>query len=462
MEHQKIRFADSQHSEQQLEKQWRPLKFPFLKLLNPSSANSWVETLENCRQPQVDYMRMKLLGNSNIFLITDPDAIHQIFSDQTGLFCRGEPKWTALRRVLGNGLITADGEEHRKNRRVVAKLFKKNVMMYQAEQITETVEQWCRRWQRLEGQSVDIHREMTSLTLTCIGKILFDVDFDGESEFAEIFESLNSLTNRADVALFGLVPWMPVPANRLLQRSVKRVHQFIDDLIDQRQKQPSKRSSGLDALSLLMSEEHGWSREQLRDELITLFAAGHESVAAGLAWVWYLLDQHPDIADQVYKEAVDVGCSVSPYERLGKLSYTRQTIFESMRLYPPVWFNGRKTTQATAINGYALPKGAKVWLLPYLVQRDARWFDNPTKMDPSRFSEQKKSQLSTKAYFPFGGGERKCIGHFFADMEMSLIISSLIKSFRPQFAGKEPPALAAGTTLYPQHGISMTILNNKG
>ncbi len=438
---------------------WQRIRFPWWRLLGSARANDWVEVLQRHRPAGGDYLCFGPPGPAKIYIVCNPDAIQRIFADQSGLYCRGEPRWTPLRRVLGDGLITADGERHRRNRRVLAKLFKADWLQQQAQHVQVFTEQWISRWREAAGSTVDVHEEMILITLKCIGKMLFNISFEEELRFGRIFKNLNALTNRIDVAVFSLVPWLPVRVNRTLKHGIREIDAYIGQMIWQHRERNAPAAA--DALDYLLSvqAEAGWDDRQLRDELVTLFGAGHESVAAALTWSWYLLDRYPDIADRVRREADRVLTQDRPaYEQLQHLVYTRQVLRESMRLYPPVWFNGRKTTRATEIDGHPLPAGARVWLLPFLVHRDPRWFPQPTVMCPQRFDQSSNLAFNAKAYFPFGKGARMCLGHFFAEMEATLILAGLARHFRLHRTNRTEPRLNAGTTLYPRGGMPMTVM----
>jgi cytochrome P450 len=302
-----------------------------------------------------------------------------------------------------------------------------------AQVIVHFTQRMLDRWQ--SATQVDIADEMTHLTLAIIANILFDVDLSAEApRFAEAVQVLSSELEREFVANVVCPDWVPLPGKRRKREALHVVDGLIRGLI--RQRKANGHDAG-DILSMLLaavddeSDGGGMSDEQVRDEAMTLFNAGHDTTASALMWTWYLLAMHPKISARARNEIRSVlGDRVATSADVVKLSYVNMVIKEALRLYPPtVALLGRQVTQAVELGTYRLPKGSWVYLMPYATQRDPRFFSDPEVFDPERFAPERSAHIVSYAFFPFGAGPHVCIGQSLAMQEMVLVLATVMREY---------------------------------
>ena len=396
-------------------------------------------------------------GPQHVYLVNHPDLIHDVLVRYGRSFQKGR----ALQRtkiVLGEGLLTSEGELHKRQRRLAQPAFHRQRIGAYAAVMTGYA---TRSRERLrEGEPFDMHREMMALTLAIAGKTLCDADV--ESEAAVIGEALAhviALFPRFVLPFAGLLHWLPLPSTRRFERARTRLDAVVYRMIEDRRRSGQDRGDLLSMLLMARDEEGDgahMSDVQLRDEVMTLFLAGHETTANALSWTWYLLARNPG-AEARFHEEVDAVLGGRPpaFEDLPRLRYTEMVLAESMRLYPPAWGLGRRSRRDQVLGGVAIPEGALVLVSPYLVHRDPRFFPEPLRFDPQRFTTESRAARPRFAYFPFGGGARQCIGEPFAWMEGVLVLATLAQRWRFRYEGKgavEPQALI---TLRPRRGVPM-------
>ncbi len=413
-----------------------------------------------------DYATVRVGGLVRLYLLHDPAGIRHVLVANQRNYERGEPEKSPLMRALGPGLLLADGEFHLRQRRLINPTFAPKRIAEYAHTAVHYVERTRQEWERATGQVVDMNEEMMHLTMLAIGKVLFDVDLSSDSStLRRAITEVNQLTSELGFSLVGRLPWLPTPANLRLSRRVREVDRVVYGLIDER------RQSGLDKgdlLSLLLaardeeSDDPAADRmtdEQVRNEALILFAAGHETTANMLTWTWYLLAQNPEVEATLHGELDRVlGGRAATFEDLPALPYTEQVLRESLRLYPVAWINGRKALQPDVIEGRELPAGSIVLMSTYYVQRDARWFPDPERFDPERFAPNTPTTRPRFAYFPFGGGVRQCIGQSFAEMEGRLTLASLAQHFTPRLLPGHRVVPEAMITLRPKGGLPMRLV----
>lgn len=396
------------------------------------------------------------LGRQPLVLVNHPDLIRDVLVTHGRQFAKGRALEQA-RRVLGNGLLTSEGEFHLRQRRLAQPAFHRERIAGYGAAMVEHALRTRDRWQ--DGATVDMHAEMMRLTLAVVAKTLFDADVEAQSD--EIGGALNDV-----LELFALVtvPYgelllhLPLPATRRFQRARDTLDRTIYRMIAERR--ASGRDHG-DLLSMLLratDEEDGAGMTdlQLRDEAMTIFLAGHETTANALAWTWMLLAQHPDVARRVETE-VDALGAVPTFADLPRLPYTRQVIAESMRLYPPAYAIGRRALVPVRIGEYELPARTIVLMSTFLQHRDPRWWEAPERFDPDRWAPGAGASRPKFAYFPFGAGTRVCIGEQFAWSESILLLATLAGRWRATMAPDARIALQPRITLRPKHGIRMTL-----
>jgi cytochrome P450 len=362
------------------------------------------------------------------------------------------------KRILGEGLLTSEGELHLRQRRLMQPLFHSRRVNGYAETMVSCAERASQVWR--DGGRVDAHREMARLTLAIVGQTLFDADVEGEASEIGV-----ALTHALDSIKTLTLPWsaviaaLPIPAMRRLRRSRERLDQTIYRLIRDRKADDRE---GPDLLSLLVSarEDSGepMSDEQIRDEAMTLFLAGHETTAAALTWTWFLLAKHPDVEARLHEELDAVlGGRPPGVDDLERLHYAEMVLSEAIRLYPPAWLIGRRALVDFEVGPYLIPARAIVILSPYVSHLDPRWFPEPERFDPERWTEAQRATRPRWAYFPFGAGARTCIGQGFAWTEAKLVLATLARGWRLRRVPGHQVELHPRVTLRPKGGMPMTL-----
>lgn len=397
-----------------------------------------------------------------LYLVSDPEMIKDVFVTNHKNFTKSRALQLA-KYIFGEGLLTNEGESHRRQRRMMQPAFHMQRIHGYGEKMIDYAERHANSWEsaELDGQSVDIAQEMNRLTMAIVAKTLFD--FDVESEADEISDALSSI-----VALFTrtthpaavLLTVLPTPANIRFMRAKKRIDTLIYRMIAER------RTSGKDhgdLLSMLLnaqddSDGSGMTDRQIHDEAVTLFLAGHETTANALAWTWYALSQHPEVEAKLHAELDEVlgGEPPTPHD-LPKLEYTRRVFAESMRLYPPAYLIGRMAIDEYKLGDYTLPPKSVILMSPFVCQRNPKYFPDPERFDPDRFAPEAQRDRHKFAYFPFGGGPRTCIGESFAWMEGILLLAVLGQRWRMALPAGHKVAFDPQITLRPKDGLPMTL-----
>ncbi len=359
-------------------------------------------------------------------LFNKPEHIHSILVEHAYDFDKGLAVHNTFRPVIGDGIFSSEGDFHRRQRKLMSPPFQPRHIASYAEIMGHYGEQIQQTWS--DGSIIDVNRQMTNLTMSVIGKALFDADVFTETD--ELGSAMTVTTEYVAHALSVLFPppynW-PLPRNRRTHRAAQVLRNYIQHIIDVRRNSLTERN---DFLSILLQarDEDGkpMSDEQLMAECLTLFGAGHETTATALSWTWYLLCQHPEIYQKVQLEVDSVLQGRTPtYEDLARLPYCLQVFKEAMRLYPPAYLLSRRALCEVEIDGYHVPKDMVVLYAPYTLHRREENFPEPEKFDPERFTPEREKQLPRYAYLPFGAGPRICIGMYFAMMEGHLLLATL-------------------------------------
>jgi cytochrome P450 len=419
-----------------------------------------LEFLTNCARRHGDVVYVRF-GPRRIFLLNHPDLIEQVLVGHGRDFI----KHFALRLnplVFGKGLLTSEGDFWLRQRRLIQPAFTRQRLAAYAPAMLAAAQRMMASWQ--PGTTRDIFADMMRLTLAIAARTLFGADV--ESDTAEVGHALEMLQKDFDVRTNRLVTfpvWLPTPHNLRHRRMVRRLDEIIYRFIRQRR---SDRDDKNDFLSLLLrarDETDGtrMSDKQVRDEAMTLFLASHETTALALSWTWYLLARHPEAAEQLRTE-VDrvIGDRQPSADDVPALSFTEKVVLESMRVLPPVYILGREVTQDCTIGGYRIPRGFTVLMSQWVVQRDPRFFEDPEKFLPERWTDDFIRRLPKFAYFPFGGGPRLCIGNTFAMMEMVLILAAIAQRYHFTLAADQEVVPWPTFTLRPREGI-MAVLRDR-
>jgi cytochrome P450 len=365
--------------------------------------------------------------------------------------------------LLGEGLLTSEGEFHLRQRRLVQPAFHRQRIAVYARDMVDRAWITGDRWR--DGETVDMDHEMMALTLAIVARTLFDADVDAEAN-----EIGGALTEALDLFQTVFIPGMqlldrlPLPHTRRFARARGRLDATIYRLIAERRAERARGEERGDLLSMMLSaqdaEGDGGSMtdEQLRDEAMTLFLAGHETTANALTWTWYLLSQHPDVEGRLHDEVDRVlGDRRATADDLPALPYTRMVLSESMRLYPPAYAIGRRALEPYQVAGVMIPRGSLVVVSPLVTQRDARWFPEPDRFDPQRWTPEAQASRPKFSYFPVGGGTRMCIGDQFAWTEGMLVLATLAQRWRAELAPGQRVAMKPMITLRTRYGRRMVL-----
>lgn len=399
------------------------------------------------------------LGPQPVYLISNPDYIRDILITHNRNFMKGEGLQRA-KRLLGEGLLTSEGEFHLRQRRLVQPAFHRQRIAGYAGTMVEYTARLAGKWQG--GQTVDVAREMMRLTLAIAGKTLFDADVESEAD--EIGDALGRMMqqfNRLTLPFSQLLEKLPLPSTRRFLQGRERLDRTIYRIIDERRR--SGRDHG-DLLSMLVAardeegDGSGMSDEQLRDEAMTIFLAGHETTANALTWTWYLLSQNPEAERRLHAEIDQViGDRLPTAEDFPRLKYAEMVFAESMRIYPPAWLIGRRALGDYNVGEYAIPARSILLTSQYVMHHNPKYFPDPERFDPERWLPEARESRPQFSYFPFGGGPRLCIGEHFAWMEGVLVLATLARKWRLRLAPGHPVEMQPLVTLRPKYGMKMTI-----
>ena len=422
-------------------------------------AHSWPGHSENCYREYGDIVYYRFL-HVPICQLTHPEHIEEVLVRNAANFQKSRD-YVALKFILGNGLLTNEGTAWQKQRQLIQPTFRhENIAIY-AEIMADSTAKHLARWK--DGETRDLHHEMAELTLDIVAKSLFGTKLTYDAR--KIGEEIAAVMVRffAQAALAFLLPdRFPIPKTPRLLRSKRHLDNVVLSIIRER------RASGTSANDLLQrlldaQDEHGarMSDEQLREEIMTLFLAGHETTANALTWTWYLLAQNPK-AEQALVAELDrvLGRSAPTLADLSKLPYTEMVVKESMRLYPPAWGIGRRALADFEIGGYRVPAGTNIFIMQWLTHRDARFFPDPERFDPERWRDDpvRKGKIPRFAYFPFAGGPRVCIGAGFAMMEATLLLATIAQRYRFTLPADAKVAPLFSVTLRPKRGLPMRLM----
>lgn len=391
------------------------------------------------------------------YIVANPDFAYEMLVGQPQNFYKDtgykDPK-VGLTLFLGNGLLTSDGDFWKKQRKQVAPaLHAKRIEAY-AETMVESTDLMLTRWHA--GSVLNIDREMMRLTLGIVAKTLFNADISAQAgRIGHILDTLQAAMMPLDV----LPAWVPTPLRFRRDRAIAGLDEIVYGMINAWREQGADRGDLLSMLMLAQDDDgNHMTDKQIRDEAVTLLLAGHETTANTLNWTFLLLAQNPDVEAKLHDELDSVlGGALPTLADLKRLPYTEMVIKESMRLLPPAYSFGRQAIVDTEIAGYSIPKGTEVTVFSYFIHRDPRFWSEPERFMPERFSPENEKHIPRYAYLPFGGGPRICIGNSFASMEARLLLATIAQRFqlrlKPGFQVEFDPLI----TLRPKHGLMMTL-----
>ena len=412
----------------------------------------------------------------HVYLINNPDYIEKILIYDHSNFSKG-PRLQTAKRLLGEGLVTSEGEFHKSQRKLIQPLFlPKKISSYGAI-MTDRGLRMIQGWKN--GSVVNIHSELMKVTLSIICKSVMDYEMESKQakDFGNAFEITKKYSSRLQHPLGQILDRVPILPKVAQSRSAgKTLNTIVYGLISERRKEiesgaKDKSSSGEDLLSKLIivqsDDGSAMTDTQLRDEIITILIAGHETTSNALTWTYYLLSQSPQIERRVFEEIDQVlGGNGNEFKQpsiadLSKLKYVEKVFRESMRLYPPVWTMGRFAVNDYPLGGYTIPKGSSLMFSQYVMHHSAKYYDNPESFDPDRWTEEFKMHLPRFSYFPFGGGIRGCVGEPFAWQEGILLIATISSYWSMRLVPNQRVKLQPGITLNPKNGIKMKLKSRR-
>lgn len=413
-------------------------------------------TVVGARQRLGDTVRFTA-GPYDFVTIHRPDDIRHVLVTNHKSYAKSR-NYDGLRMVLGNGLVTSDGEFWRRQRKLAQPAFHREKLSAFAQTMVDCTTDWL---DDLEGRAtnrpVDIHHEMMQLTFRIVGLTLFSMELGSHDEVGPAITVALDHANAQVEHLYMIPTWVPTPANFRFRKALRKLDALVMQIISKRRAGEDKP----DLLSMLMAatDETGTERmtdRQLRDEVLTLALAGHETTANALSWTWYLLSKHPDVERRLFQEVQEVlGDRPPRLEDFKALEYTNRVVQESMRLYPPAWMFERQAIADDEIGDYRIPKGTIIGICPWSVHRHPELWPNPEGFDPDRFLPERSENRPRYAYIPFGGGPRVCIGNHFAMMEAVLLVAGIAQRFRLDLDPSHHIGLDPGITLRPRHGMYM-------
>lgn len=407
-----------------------------------------------------DVARFRLVHH-HAYLLNHPDSIKEVLVTNQANFTKSRMLERA-RLLLGDGLLTSEGDFHRRQRRLVQPALHRDRLAGYAALMVDSAARCRDQWQA--GGEFDVSQSMMRLSMAIVARALFSSDIDSEAD--EISGALGQVFELFEAMLMPFSQWLeklPLPSVRRFERARDRLDQTVYRMIAERR--ASGRDTG-DLLSMLLltqdeegdpgNSSPGLTDKQVRDEALTILLAGHETTANALTWTWYLLSQNPDVEAKLHAELDRVLAGRLPgLDDLPLLRYTEGVFAESLRLYPVAWAIGRRAKQDFSVGEYTIPARSIVLMSPWVVHRDARWFSDPLKFAPERWQTGESEVRPKFSYFPFGGGARTCIGERFAWMEGVLVIATLAQRWRLRMASGQQVDTKARITLRPKYPMKM-------
>ncbi|MCA9704894.1 MAG: cytochrome P450 [Myxococcales bacterium] len=403
------------------------------------------------------------VGPIRFMSVADPELAHHVLIRNHRNYVKSR-SYRGLRLVLGNGLVTSEGEHWRRQRKLAQPAFHRQRLAQLAQTMARCVEERLDAWDAQAPCELDVHEQMMQLTLRIVGRTLFGTDLG--TDLGALGPAVTECMRKANEYAESLVPvplWVPTPSNLRFGRAKRLLDGIVHEIIEQRRRGEPRD----DVLGMLMAatDETGTERmsdQQLRDEVMTLFMAGHETIATTMSWTFLLLHQHPEVAQRVRAEAEAVlGGRAPTFDDLPALTYAGQVIDESMRIRPPVWIVERQALHEDQLGPWRIPAGTIVAVSPWVMHHHAGLWDHPERFDPERFTPERVGSRPKLAYLPFGAGPRICIGNHFARMEALIILASVVQ--RHALEVKHPGAVGLDpkVTLRPAGGIPARLVRRE-
>ncbi|GAA1458357.1 cytochrome P450 [Nocardiopsis exhalans] len=405
-----------------------------------------------------DAVRM-VAGPKTLYFFNHPDHAKRVLTENSGNYHKGIGQVHA-KRALGDGLLTSEGELWKAQRRTMRPVFGHQRIAGQADAVAkEAAALVDRLWARSRSGPVDVAAETTGLTLGVLGRTLLDTDLHAFDTIGESFEAVQDQAMFDMVTMNGLPVWLPFPTQTRFRRARRELQRIVGRLV--RDHVPSAGAD--DALSRVIADAAAEPSpraraRRVRDELVTLLLAGHETTASTLSWAFYLVDRNPGTAERLHDEAVRVlGDRPPTFEDLHELTYTTKVVQETMRLYPPVWILPRRALADDEVGGYHVPAGSDVLICPYTLHRRPDSWEDPERFDPERFDSANRDGRHRYAYIPFGAGPRVCIGSNLGMLEAVFVLATVSRELRLTLAPGHRAVPEAMLSLRVKGGLPMTV-----
>jgi cytochrome P450 len=416
-------------------------------------------------QPHGDRVRALGVGPLRVGFLRHPDDVQHVLVTHQANYSKNTFQYRFLAGITGEGLLTMDGPPWLARRRMVQPAFHRAEVGTFIPSMHDAAAEMLDRWEghAASGETIDVHAEMLQVALRIVVRSLFGAEVERSSTLTRsVMTMLHYIMGRA--RNLGLVPsWLPTPQRAAFRQAMAELDEAIRTTVARRRAAGQlidPRTGTTDLLARLLAADPGeqLTDRELRNEMVTMIVAGHETVASALSWTWHLVGGDQAVDDRLAEEAGRVLGGVTPtVDSLAALPYVRDVFQETLRLYPPAWIITRKARGADNIGGVAIRKHGLVVLSPYATQRDPRWWDDPDRFDPDRFTPTGSAGRPKFAYFPFGGGPHLCIGNHFALVEAAVIMSAVVQRYRLKPVPGHQVIVDPGVTLAPKGGLPMRV-----
>jgi cytochrome P450 len=429
-------------------------------------ADDPIKMLVDLQQEYGGIARLRV-GPYLVHAVTHPEGVRHVLQGNYKNYARGK-FYENFKLFFGEGLLTTDGEYWLRHRRMAQPLFHRKVVDGCTNTATEAIGRMLDRWEddARGDEPIELVGDMMQVSLSILGRVVFNMDFSGYAPVINPSVLVGLKTMMPQGNLNDFIPrWVPTPYNRRLTRAQQRLRDVMHKVI-------SEHAVGgegtLDLITLLQSTPDAETGQKLtdqeiHDEVMTIFMAGHETTGNGMAWTLYAVAQHPEVRERLEAEVDEVlGDRVPTLEDLPRLTYARMVVDESLRLYPPIWGYTRDPVADDEIDGYYIPAGSTIFLSPFATHRHPDVWEDAETFDPERFAPDRADSYPPFAYFPFGGGSRKCIGYNLAHLQMHLVTAMVAQRFRVEVVPGHPVSYGRMVALRPEHGIEATLHRRPG
>ena len=441
----------------------------------PELRRDPLRTLISAREEYGDVVRFRS-GIWNAYFVAHPDGVKRVLQDNADNYTKGFV-FDYLKTVLGRGLLTDEGDSWREQRRLVQPAFQHQRLGEMTEAINASIQRLLAGWRAGPAvRQIDLAQEMTALALDVVTNAVIGSPF--ASDNSAVGQAVQVAQEQINWRIMRLLTWsdrIPTPRNRRFKQATATLNEAVHALVDQRRREiAARKDSGSrgpersDLLTLLLealdveSSEH-MTELQLRDEIMTILLAGHETTANGLIWAWHFVAENPEVADRLMSEVDRVLCGRQPcLADISSLKYARMVFHEALRLRPPVWALFRCPLSDDVLGGYRVPAFTTIILSPYVTHRHPEFWEDPERFDPERFLPERLARRARYAFFPFGGGPRMCLGSEFATMEGIMALASIAQEFELEPLPAHAVALEPLITLRPAGGLPMMLRRRKG